>query len=72
MPESSDSALHFNYLVMELNAWCECRSPNLSESYIRRPLNGHHLYLMFGVLSITLCHVTSQKSKGLYSILSYL
>jgi hypothetical protein len=28
---------------------------NLNESYIRRPLNGHHLYLTFVVLSITLC-----------------
>lgn len=49
MSEISESVLNFNTLVLELNAQCECRNLNLSESYIRRPLNGHRLYLMFGV-----------------------
>jgi hypothetical protein len=33
MSEISESVLHLNTLVLELNAQCECRSLNLSERY---------------------------------------
>jgi hypothetical protein len=42
-----------NPLLPETNAWCDVQRPGLDKSCIRKAINCHHLYQIFGALSIS-------------------